>query len=254
MNLRSPSRVAVVSDIHGNRWALESVLQDIDRRGIRHVVNLGDSLYGPIDSAGTAAILVRRPMPTVRGNEDRIITEGDVETPLVRFVRAALDNDHYAWLEGLSGPCPVFETMFACHGTPERDDAYLLHVVTPSGSRRREVDELADTLPSVDADVVLCGHDHTPRQERLPDGRLVVNPGSVGLQAYTDDEPFPHAMETGTPNARYAVLEKSRRGWQARDITVTYDWKSAAVAAERNGYGDWARRLETGLASPQSST
>jgi predicted phosphodiesterase len=43
--------VAVLSDIHGNRWALEAVLDDIRRRGIRDMFNLGDSLYGPRHSS-----------------------------------------------------------------------------------------------------------------------------------------------------------------------------------------------------------
>jgi hypothetical protein len=45
--------LAVLADIHGNRWALEAVLADIRGRGIRAMVNLGDSLYGPLDPAGT---------------------------------------------------------------------------------------------------------------------------------------------------------------------------------------------------------
>jgi predicted phosphodiesterase len=42
--------LAVIADIHGNRWALEAVLQDIDRRGIQQIVNLGDHLTGPLNS------------------------------------------------------------------------------------------------------------------------------------------------------------------------------------------------------------
>ncbi len=68
-------QLAVISDIHGNRWALEAVLEDIERRGVRETVNLGDSLYGPLDPAGTAQILLQLNQPTVRGNEDRIIVE-----------------------------------------------------------------------------------------------------------------------------------------------------------------------------------
>ena len=49
--------LAVIADIHGNRWALEAVLQDIDRRGIQQIVNLGDHLTGPLDPAGTAEFL-----------------------------------------------------------------------------------------------------------------------------------------------------------------------------------------------------
>ena len=50
--------LAVIADIHGNRWALEAVLQDIERRGIQQIVNLGDNLTGPLDPAGTADLLI----------------------------------------------------------------------------------------------------------------------------------------------------------------------------------------------------
>ena len=52
--------LAIIADIHGNREALEAVLQDIDRRGIRHIVNLGDHLTDPLDPAGTADLLIAR--------------------------------------------------------------------------------------------------------------------------------------------------------------------------------------------------
>ena len=38
------NRFAAIGDVHGNRWALEAVLEDIEHRGIRTVVNLGDHL------------------------------------------------------------------------------------------------------------------------------------------------------------------------------------------------------------------
>jgi len=60
-------RIAVISDIHGNRWALEAVLEDIDREGTDKIVNLGDAVYGPLDPAGTADIIINRGIPTVRG-------------------------------------------------------------------------------------------------------------------------------------------------------------------------------------------
>ncbi len=44
--------IAVISDIHGNRWALEAVLEDINRRGIKRIANLGDCLYGPLIRPG----------------------------------------------------------------------------------------------------------------------------------------------------------------------------------------------------------
>ena len=42
--------MAVVSDVHGNVRALDAVLAEISRRGIRRVVNLGDCVYEPFDA------------------------------------------------------------------------------------------------------------------------------------------------------------------------------------------------------------
>lgn len=47
-------RIAVISDIHGNSFALEAVKVDIERRRVDRVVNVGDSVFGPLDPAGTA--------------------------------------------------------------------------------------------------------------------------------------------------------------------------------------------------------
>ncbi len=47
-------KFALVSDIHGNLPALEAVLRDVHRRGVSTVVNLGDSLSGPLWPLETA--------------------------------------------------------------------------------------------------------------------------------------------------------------------------------------------------------
>lgn len=41
-------RIALVSDIHGNLPALEAVIEDTRRRAVTRIVNLGDSLSGPL--------------------------------------------------------------------------------------------------------------------------------------------------------------------------------------------------------------
>ena len=79
------SPIAVLADIHGNRWALEAVLEDIRRRGIREMVNLGDCLYGPLDPAGTARLLLELDMPAVRGNEDRILLDEPERLSLIHI-------------------------------------------------------------------------------------------------------------------------------------------------------------------------
>jgi len=241
-------KVAVISDVHGNRWALEVVLGDIERRDIAVIFNLGDCLYGPLDPAGTAELLLARVMPTVRGNEDRIIADlGDEAEPgsTLRFVREQLAPAQLDFL--LSLPLIRKEGDFLlCHGTPASDEEYLLREVTEAGLGIRAREAVAGRIAGARSRIVLCGHDHLPGRLVLDDGCLVVNPGSVGLPAYTDDVPYPHEVENGSPHARYCVMEKDESGWGVESIQLDYDWRAAAETARRRGRPDWAHWLATG--------
>ncbi len=245
-------RLAILSDIHGNRWALEAVLDDVARRGVRRLVNLGDSLYGPLDPAGTAQVLIPMALPSVCGNEDRAITDPSgvhSDSPPVRFARDNLEPGHLQWLEHLPLTFVAFDRFRLFHGTPQRDDEYLLREVREDGVFLRGADQLAEGLRDLSEPVLLCGHDHTPAVVNLPDGRIIVNPGSVGCPAYTDDAPFVHVIEGGSPHARYSLLSETESGWLVENVAVPYDWHAAAAAAERHGRPDWAAWLGTGRAS-----
>ncbi len=244
--------IAVLADIHGNRWALEAVVEDLRRRGIREMVNLGDCLYGPLDPSGTARILMELGIPTVRGNEDRILLadpERHPDSPSLAFCRSELGPAHRRWLAELPFSAVHEAGFFLCHASPQADDAYLLWEVAAGGAGRRPPPAVAERLAGIAQRVVLCGHDHLPARLDLPDGRIVMDPGSVGLPAYRDDHPFPHTMEAGSPHARYAILRRSPSGWAAEFVAVPYDHESAAAAAERNGRPDWAHALRTGFAA-----
>ena len=86
----------------------------------------------------------------------------------------------------------------------------------------------------------------------LAGGPLIVNPGSVGLPAYTDDLPCSHAMEAGSPHARYALLTKTVAGWHVELMQAPYDHERAARLALENGRPDWAQWLRTGRAAGPS--
>ncbi len=248
---QSMTRIAVISDVHGNKWALEAVFKEIDARGISRIVNLGDCVYGPLEPGPTAAMLMSREIPTVRGNEDRIIVEGAAQgsaATMVSFARQSMTAEQIDWLAGLPLTAVIDGSILMCHGTPARDDEYLLQSVDTRGARRRTDEDIAARLRHIETPVVLCGHDHTPGMEKLGDGRIVVNPGSVGLQAYEDDTPMPHVMQTGSPHARLCVLTKDEEAWSVEFVEVAYDWDAAAKTAEAHGRPDWAALLRTGHA------
>jgi predicted phosphodiesterase len=239
--------LAVLADIHGNAAALQAVLADAKARGLTRFVNLGDTFYGPLDPAGTWAVLQANPMPAVLGNQDRILLD-DAAPPTVRAVRDLLGPEPLAWLAGLPKTLLLEPDILLCHGTPKDDAAYLLEdVSTGLPAPRAPGDVLADLMPeAAGCSLVLTGHSHHAGLA-MADAITVVNPGSVGLPAYDDDEP-PHVMASGSPRAAYAVVSRTARGWDAEFVEVDYDWDSAARLARKNGREDWARWLSTGLA------
>lgn len=240
--------LAVIADIHGNRWELEAVLRDIEQRGVKQVVNLGDNLTGPLDPAGTADMLIERGIAGVCGNDDRVLFHPAEELSFSqRYTLEQLALRHLDWLRSLPDTMVVAGELFVCHGDLF-DAPYLLEQVEESGVFLRDTKAIEGSVASIAYPVILCGHSHVPRTVFLPQGKLIVNPGSVGLPAYTMETPFPYAMESGSPYARYALLHRVEEGWQVEHVQVPYPWENAASVAAQHQRTDWAEWLSTGRA------
>ena len=96
-------RIAVVADVHGNLLALEAVLADLRARAAPDmVVNLGDLCTGAFDPAGSADAQVALGCPTLAGNHERNLLEGDDASPSVAFARPLLSAAHLDWIRGLT--------------------------------------------------------------------------------------------------------------------------------------------------------
>ena len=236
-------RIAVLSDIHGNLPALEAVERDALQRGCESFLNLGDILSGPLWPAETADWLMARGWPTIAGNHERqVMTLPPERTgPSDAFTRAALGDEHRAWLASLPASLTIGSILLV-HGSPRSDLEHFLETIEPSGLRRATNAEVVERLGDVTAALTLCGHSHVAGEMCLADGRRIANPGSVGLQAFDDDHPYAYRVEMGDPRARYAIL--------ADDVItfheVDYDHASAAAKAEREGFGAWAAGLARG--------
>jgi predicted phosphodiesterase len=241
-------KIAAISDIHGNIAALDAVLADAAARQVDRIVNLGDICSGPLFPRETADRLIPLGLATIRGNHERQLAEQAREQMGLsdRYAAEAMRPDQLAWLAALPATLRVFDDVLLVHGTPDSDLGYFLETVTEHGIRAATPAEVAQRVGSADASVILCGHTHLQRVVTLDSGRLIVNAGSVGLPAYEDDRPYPHAVESGSPHARYAILSDEGGGWTAELLCVDYDWQQAARHAEANGRADWSRTLRTG--------
>lgn len=237
-------RIAVVSDIHGNLPALLAVVADFRRRGVDHVVNLGDSLSGPLCPKETAQYLMPQDWVHLAGNHERQILNLNARSgPSDAYAHAQLSGTELAWIASLPSVCPFAfdDDVLLCHGTPTSDITYLLQ----TADRAATAAEIESRLGEVNASLVLCGHTHVPRSVRSR-ARLIVNPGSVGQPAFDDDHPYPHAVETGSPDARYAIVEKHQGDWLATLITVPYAHQEMAALARLRERPDWECALLTG--------
>ena len=255
-------RIAIVSDIHGNLPALEAVVRDIARRGADRVVNLGDSVSGPLLVRETAQYLMAQDWLHLAGNHERQVLALDPDAPdLMRtqpsdaYARAQLGDAELAWMAALRPTVRFSPEVLLCHGTPASDSTYFLETVTPDHLRLATADEITQRMGAVDAQLIACGHTHIARAVRAHNGTLIVNPGSVGLQAYDDDRPYFHNVENGSPDARYAIVEQVEQvgevrqvsgRWTVELIAVPYDVEPMAQLALRNGRPEWARALRTG--------
>ncbi|MEU5213803.1 metallophosphoesterase family protein [Streptomyces sp. NPDC020742] len=179
------NRVAVLSDIHGVLPALEAVLAEPEVRAADRIVLTGDLASGPqpaevldrLTGLGERALWLS-------GNADReLLAHGrgeDAPVPddITPWAAAQLRPDHLDLLASLPATLRLavrgLGPVLFCHATPRDDEEVVL--VDSRPDRWQEVfDGLDDDLHTV-----VCGHTHMPFV-RLAHGRLVVNPGSIGM-------------------------------------------------------------------------
>ena len=219
--MTSPAgRVAVLSDIHGVLPALTAVLAEPDLVAADLIVLTGDLAAGPqpVETLDRLTALGDRAV-WIRGNADRELAE------FARGERTEMPDEVSAWAAGelradqvellaglpLSGTVAVTglgEVLF-CHATPHDDEEVVL-----VDSRLDRWQQVFEGVPAEVAAVV-CGHTHMPFT-RLAHGRLVINPGSVG-------------MPYGGPGAHWALLGP---GAELRCTAFDLDVACARIAAE----------------------
>jgi len=246
-------KIAAISDIHGNLGALDAVLADIGRREVDMVVNLGDILSGPLLPNETAERLMALDLPTIRGNHERQLLAPDRDAMGLsdRHAAECITGPQREWLSKLPATMWVDDDVFLCHATPESDVECFLEDIRDGELIPAALHEIEVRAKPCAAPLILCGHTHIPRVAQLANGQVIVNPGSVGIQAYYGNHPIPHTVEIGSPHARYALVEESAGGWIAELIAVPYDWEAAARIAARQARPDWVRALRTGFVRAQ---
>src|SRR5690349_17684195 len=140
------TRIALVSDIHGNLPALQAVVEDTRRRGVTRIINLGDSLSGPLLPLETARFLLQQDWLQLAGNHERQLLEfaGKGGGASDAFAHAQLTPEVFEWMRSLSHSRPLDDEVYLCHGTPRSDVEAMLETLEGDRTRAATDAEIAD--------------------------------------------------------------------------------------------------------------
>jgi predicted phosphodiesterase len=224
----STTRLAILSDVHGNLVALEAVLAEAEQAGATEYVLGGDyATFGPWPRETAERLEAVPAVVRIRGNVERWLREEPDPRPLVLAAVAAAQEALGAELVRRLYGLPErdeFEGMLVCHGSPLSDvDSFARE--PEDGEERLLVGESGRTI--------LFGHSHVQFRRPGPNETLLVNPGSVGAPLDRDTR------------AAWALYENGEIVFRRTE----YDVERAA--AQMRSFGDWAepiaRRIEHGF-------
>jgi putative phosphoesterase len=236
-------RIALISDIHGNLIALEAVLGDIAQQQVDSIISLGDvATLGPqpkevlarIQKLGGACIM---------GNHDAALLDLDAAP---RYNIPPLLRPALHWCAGQLTPGDR-EFLRSFQPTIEIPLGSQATLLCFHGSPQSNTDNIFATMPAEELDRMLAGYTsqimaggHTHLQMlRQHNGRLIVNPGSVG-EAFRNT-PAPGRVPTLLPWAEYATLNIASGGVSVDLRRVAFDLAAfmKSISASENPFKDW---------------
>jgi diadenosine tetraphosphatase ApaH/serine/threonine PP2A family protein phosphatase len=255
-------KIAVISCIHGNITALDTVLLDIDKNACDRIYCLGDLVgYGPHPNE-TIAKIRDLDIPTVRGCWDEDIVEGlnacECSYPSLlaekrgefahQWTNERITPENRAYLANLPLSCQENNLAFV-HGSPYSNHEYLMPEIDAFIALERVL--------AAEADILFCGHTHIPYARTLDAGKIhvkliegkpslekslkftaplkkIINVGSIGEPRH------------GRPNATYAIYNTDTQQVTLREVEYNYQQTCAAIL-EQGLPAIFAWRLAKGL-------
>lgn len=244
-------KIAVISDIHSNIYALDAVLADIETKGVDMTVCTGDLVgYGTRPNE-VIQTLKKNKILTIMGNYDdaignlKIVCGCDYPDPKdaekaglsMHFTGQTTTKENKEYLKNLPKEL-IFtfdnKTIRFVHGSTRLVNEYLKE-------NSKEADEVMSELVE---NILVCGHTHIPYAKHYEE-KLLINAGSVGKP------------KTGNPNANYVIIDikneneisKTPSSVEVEIIEVEYDFEKMASEIEENEIlpNDFARLIREGV-------
>lgn len=247
-------KIAIFSDIHGNLFALQAVLEDFKKRGVDMAICGGDLVGYGAHPNEVIDLLRQHHIPTIMGNYDQGIGHDSDDCGCayrdelskalgkrsIAWTREKVTPENKAYLRNLPERISMTvngRKILMVHGSPRRINEYLFE--------DRPTDSIIRMFEAEKVHIITCGHTHLPYVREMiveegletvtgPDGKpatrikpggryILINSGSVGKP------------KDGDPRAGYALLDFTDGSLKVEIVRVPYDVEAAARAVEQSG-------------------
>lgn len=227
-------RIAILSDVHGNITALESVISDIERRGISKIYCLGDSVIKCANPDKVIDLLRKKCEVMLLGNCDEIICRPNIEYG--RFwSRDKIGEERAKYIYNLpisyefymsghlirlfhASPISlehIFNPMY-----PNSDSIYFNKIITDPNELFKNTDFIGKTENDPIPDIIGYGHLHTPNIYRFKN-KTVFNVGSVGVPVEMMNESDADSTSKFSTMSSYMILEGELNSRKLSSISFT---------------------------------
>lgn len=241
-------KIAIISDIHGNLEALNTVFNDIHSRGIDTIYCLGDTIAKGSHPLECLHLVKENCSVVLRGNCDEYYsTVSDVsdKTPLqakrIEWNRSLLNEDAISYLKNLPY-CHEFylsgRLVRLLHAHPEAIDKFAGNIDTIDHIYRLVLPS-EHTISQDKADILVYGHIHTPYVQKVYN-RYIINTGSVGNAFDVFRNPEKDGDVLNTTVANYVILSGELDSHDLHDsfsfelVSVPYDIEKELESSQNN--------------------
>ena len=230
-------KIAIISDIHGNIDALNSVITDIEKEGCSKIFCLGDLVMAGPEPISTLNMIhefmSNKNFHIIQGNTDKMLSVFSFDTyneimkvaPVMASAYLAdsklLKAEDKSFLASLPAQQQINIgeiKILLVHGSPRKNNENIY----PDMS----IKEVEEMISGTDANVIFCGHTHMPCGYQTNTEQTVVNVGSVG-------RPF-----SEEPKATYAIMEidEDNNTFTIKHQFVEYDVEKASKTLQERGF------------------
>ena len=179
-------KIAILSDIHGNKHALDAVISSAKEQKVDMFIVAGDLVVGFADNCSVIDTIKPLTPHVIKGNREEYLLDlhnGKTCKDIYKYLQyntltwtyENLDKTHIAYIESLNEQLSIkinnYYSIRVCHGSPFK-------ISEPLNKCNLALQKKA--VCNINENILICGHSHMPFSKWI-ENKLIINSGSVGL-------------------------------------------------------------------------